>query len=60
MSLVIKRANSGGKAHAHLQPDLKEFFPTKIRVSIVQVSKGGKYDPSKVKEQRKAEDLLEK
>lgn len=54
MSLVIKRAKSGGKAHAHLQPDLKEFFPTKIRVSIVQVSKGGKYDPSKVQELNKA------
>lgn len=49
MSLVIKRAKAGGKAHAHLQPDLSKFFPTKIRVSIVQVSKGDTYDSSKVK-----------
>ncbi len=48
MSLVIKRAKAGGKAHAHLQPDLTKFFPTKIRVSIVQVSKGDTYNPSLV------------
>lgn len=48
MSLVIKRAKAGGKAHAHLQPDLTKFFPTKIRVSIVQVAKGSTYDPDKV------------
>ena len=48
MSLVIKHADKGGKGHAHLQPDLKEFFPTKIHVTMVQVSKGGTYDPSKV------------
>jgi hypothetical protein len=48
MSLVIKRANAGGKAHAHLQPDLKKFFPTKIRVTMVQVAKGSTYDASQV------------
>jgi hypothetical protein len=48
MSLVIKHAQKGGKGHAHLQPDLKKFFPTKIRVTMVQVSKGATYDESRV------------
>ena len=47
MSLVIK-GKGGGKAHAHLQPDPSKFFPTKIRVSMVQVSAGDEYDPSVV------------
>jgi hypothetical protein len=37
-----------GKSHAHLQPDLKKYFPTKIRVTIIQISKGAIYNPSKV------------
>ena len=49
MSLVIKAAKAPGKKkHAHLQPDLKKFFPTRIRVTMVQVSKGATYDESKV------------
>jgi hypothetical protein len=48
MTLVIKAAKIPGKNHAHLQPDLTKFFPTKIRVTMVQVSKGATYDPSKV------------
>ena len=48
MSLVIKDAKKGGQGHAHKQPDLAKFFPTKIRVTMVQVSKGAKYDASKV------------
>ena len=48
MSLVIKAAGKGGQGHAHKQPNLKQFFPTKIRVTMVQVSKGSKYDASKV------------
>ncbi len=54
MSLVIKRAKAGGKAHAHLQPDLTKFFPTKIRVTIVQVAKGSTYDATKVPGLKKA------
>ncbi len=50
MSLVIKLANAGGKAHAHLQPDLKKFFPTKIRFTVVQVAKGSAYDAAQVSE----------
>lgn len=48
MSLVVKAAKVPGKNHAHLQPDLKKFFPTKIHVTVVQVSKGATYDPAKV------------
>ncbi|TWT55214.1 hypothetical protein Pla22_28690 [Rubripirellula amarantea] len=43
MSLVIKHAEKGGKGHAHNQPDLSQFFPTKIRVTMTQVSVGSKY-----------------
>jgi len=50
MTLVIKAAGVKGKNHAHLQPDLTKFFPTKIRVSMIQVSKGTTYDASKVPE----------
>lgn len=48
MSLVVKAAKIPGKNHAHLQPDLSKFFPTKIRVIMVQVSKGATYDATKV------------
>ena len=48
MSLVIKGDANDGKSHSHLQPDLQKFFPTKLRVTMVQVSKGAKYDASKV------------
>lgn len=48
MTLVIKAAKVNGKNHAHLQPDLTKFFPTKIHVTLVQVSKGATYDASKV------------
>lgn len=48
MSLVIKHADKGGQGHAHRQPDLNKFFPTKVRVTMVQVSHDAKYDASKV------------
>jgi hypothetical protein len=44
MDLVIKD-NSGGRGHAHRRPDHEKFFPTKIRITMVQVSAGSKYDP---------------
>jgi hypothetical protein len=44
MHLVIKD-NSGGKGHAHKRADHEKFFPTKVRMTLIQVSKGGKYDP---------------
>lgn len=47
MDLVIKD-NSGGSGHAHKRPDHENFFPTKVRITVVQVSAGPKYDPSLV------------
>jgi hypothetical protein len=47
MDLVIKD-NSGGGGHAHKRKDHEKFFPTKVRITMVQVSAGSKYDPSLV------------
>lgn len=47
MHLVIKD-NSGGKGHAHKRADHEKFFPTKVRMTLIQISKGGKYDPKLV------------
>jgi hypothetical protein len=47
MDLVIKD-DSGGRGHAHRRPDHEKFFPTKVRITMVQVSAGSKYDPSQV------------
>lgn len=47
MHLVIKD-NSGGSGHAHKRQDHEKFFPTKVRITMVQVSAGSKYDPSQV------------
>lgn len=47
MDLVIKD-NSGGAGHAHKRADHEKFFPTKMRITMIQVSAGSKYDPSKV------------
>lgn len=45
MDLVIKD-NSGGQGHAHKRPDHEKFFPTKVRISMIQVAAGETYDPS--------------
>jgi hypothetical protein len=47
MDLVMKDG-SGGSGHAHKRPDPERFFPTKVRITMVQVSAGAKYDPSLV------------
>ena len=47
MDLVIKD-DSGGQGHAHKRKDWEKFFPTKVRITMVQVSAGSKYDPSLV------------
>ena len=49
IDLVIKD-DSGGSGHAHKRPDFEKFFPTKIRMTMVQVSAGSKYDPALVPE----------
>ncbi len=47
MHLVIKD-NSGGSGHAHKRRDHEKFFPTKVRMTVIQVSAGSKYDASLV------------
>jgi hypothetical protein len=47
MDLVIKD-NSGGSGHAHKRADHDKFFPTKVRITMIQVSAGAKYDASLV------------
>jgi len=44
MDLVIKD-NSGGQGHAHKRPDHEKFFPTRVRITMVQVAAGAAYDP---------------
>ncbi len=56
MHLVIKD-NSGGGGHAHKRADHEKFFPTKIRMTLIQVSKGAKYDPNQVPLLRQAEQI---
>ena len=45
MHLVIKDDHN---MHAHKLPDPDKFFPTKVRMTLIQVSKGAKYDPKLV------------
>ncbi|SFI47382.1 hypothetical protein [Planctomicrobium piriforme] len=47
MHLVVKDT-SGGAGHAHKRADHEKFFPLKIRITMVQVSAGAKYDPKAV------------
>lgn len=51
MHLVIKD-NSGGSGHAHKRQDHEKFFPTKVRMTVIQVSAGSKYDASQVPQLR--------
>jgi len=34
--------------HAHKRTDMEKFFPTKVRMTLIQVSKGSTYDPKLV------------
>ena len=45
MDLVIKD-DSGGQGHAHKRADHEKFFPTKVRITMVQVPAGEQYDPA--------------
>jgi hypothetical protein len=47
MDLVMKDG-SGGSGHVHKRNDPEKFFPTKMRITVIQVSAGSKYDPSVV------------
>lgn len=42
MHLVLKDDKN---LHAHKRPDPEKFFPTKVRMTLIQVSKDAKYDP---------------
>lgn len=44
MVLVIKD-DSGGQGHAHKRPDHEKFFPTKVRIIMVQVAADAVYNP---------------
>jgi hypothetical protein len=45
MHLVVKDMNDGN-GHLHRRPDPANFFPFKVRITMVQVSAGATYDPS--------------
>lgn len=45
MDLVMKDKD-GNKAHTRADPE--KFFPTRIRITMIQVSAGAKYDPNRV------------
>lgn len=42
MDLVIKD-DSGGSGHAHKRDDHERYFPTKVRITMVQVAAGATY-----------------
>lgn len=44
MDLVIKD-DSGGQGHAHKRADFEKFFPTTVRITMIQVAAGAKYNP---------------
>lgn len=50
MDLVIKD-DSGGQGHAHKRADHERYFPTKVRMTMIQVPVGAQYDPSKLPKQ---------
>jgi hypothetical protein len=43
MDLVIKD-DSGGQGHAHKRADHENYFPTKVRITMIQVAAGAEYD----------------
>ena len=43
--LVMKDKNN---LHAHKRLDPEKFFPTRVRITMIQVSAGAKYDPALV------------
>ena len=50
-SIAVNRKfkdDSGGAGHAHKRTDPERFFPTKMRITMIQVAKGAKYDPKLV------------
>jgi len=52
MDLVIKD-DSGGQGHAHKRTDHEKFFPTRVRITMVQVAAGSTYDPGIIKSKKR-------
>jgi hypothetical protein len=52
MDIVMKDDHN---LHAHKRPDPDKFFPTKVRITVVQVSAGSTYDPKLVPNLESAE-----
>ncbi len=48
MHLVLKDHTN---THAHKRTDAEKFFPTRVRMTLIQVSKGDTYDPKLLPEQ---------
>ncbi len=49
VDLIMKDFGTGnGGNYTHLRPDPEHFFPTTMRITVIQVSKGSTYDPSLV------------
>jgi len=59
MDLVMKDG-SGGGGHVHKRTDPEKFFPTKMRITMVQVSAGSTYDASLVPGLRAKNTLVER
>jgi hypothetical protein len=51
MDLVIKD-DSGGQGHAHKRADHEKFFPTTVRITMVQVAAGATYDAKLISNDR--------
>ena len=51
MDLVIKD-DSGGQGHAHKRADHEKFFPTTVRITMIQVAAGATYDPKLISHRR--------
>jgi hypothetical protein len=47
MHLVLKDDHN---LHAHKRPDPDKFLPTRVRMTLIQVSKGARYDPKALPE----------
>ena len=43
---VVMKDKDGNKTHT--RPDPEKFFPTRVRITMIQVSAGAKYDPNLV------------
>lgn len=44
----VMKDKDESNGHTHKRKDPEHFFPTKVRITMIQVAKGSKYDPTKV------------